>query len=217
LLVVFCIVVPLARYNTFHRLQLALRMTQHPPLALRVTQLPPRAEPYLHAFISTPSATSPRSLHRGYLSTATAHNQPHTIHPRKTCVHHTPSPTSTLTHFTQLTSHHTPQTSHPPSLPSPTQPYTLLLFIVQVRREVRTQAGSAGRLSALEDKLAVLEGAVVGAGGVRCLCLCCVCLAVVRLAGNVCCCTYSVSLKPCPSTHHVIRHLAGWWLTRSCC
>lgn len=35
---------------------------------------------------------------------------------------------------------------------------------LQVRRDVRTQSGSAGRLAALEDKLSVLEGAVVGAG-----------------------------------------------------
>jgi len=36
--------------------------------------------------------------------------------------------------------------------------------VSQVRREVRGQSGASGRLAALEDKLAVLEGAVVGAG-----------------------------------------------------
>lgn len=35
----------------------------------------------------------------------------------------------------------------------------------QVRRESRNQAAAAARLSAIEDKLAVLEGAMVGAGG----------------------------------------------------
>jgi hypothetical protein len=36
----------------------------------------------------------------------------------------------------------------------------------QVRRETRAQSAAAARLAAIEDKLAVLEGAVVGAGGV---------------------------------------------------
>ena len=46
----------------------------------------------------------------------------------------------------------------PPPPPTPTPPP------LQVCREVRTQSGSAGQLAALEDKLSVLEGAVVGAG-----------------------------------------------------
>lgn len=36
--------------------------------------------------------------------------------------------------------------------------------VEQVRREAQGQSATATRLAALEDKLAVLEGAVVGAG-----------------------------------------------------
>jgi hypothetical protein len=39
-----------------------------------------------------------------------------------------------------------------------------VMVCVQVRREMLTQSGSSSRLAALEDKLSVLEGAVVGAG-----------------------------------------------------
>ena len=38
--------------------------------------------------------------------------------------------------------------------------------VEEVRREARGQSASAARLATLEDKLAVLEGAVVGAGAI---------------------------------------------------